>query len=46
MNRALTAGLGYFVRAMFTPADAIGLAGQVVFGLMPLLLRTPQAGRG
>ena len=35
-----------FVQAMFTPAGAIGLAGQVVFGLMPLLLRSHQTGRG
>ena len=35
-----------FVQSMFTPAGVIGLAGQVVFGLMPLLLRTRQAGRG
>jgi hypothetical protein len=35
-----------FVLAMFTPAGAIGLAGQVVFGLMPLLLRSRQTGRG
>ena len=35
-----------FAQAMFTPAGAIGLAGQVVFGLMPLLLRSRQTGRG
>ena len=35
-----------FVQAIFTPAGAIGLAGQVVFGLMPLLLRSRQTGRG
>ena len=33
-----------FVHAMLTPAGAIGLAGQVVFGLMPLLARPRQPG--